>query len=300
VLQDPGMPSPPPETVVRLHGGLATSAQLVAGGASGRHVRAAVETGSLLRVRRGFYAVPDAPAAGATAVAAGGRLAGLSAADSFGLWGGWGSPLHLSVRGHAGHVGGRTLPSTRGVRLVDGRRAIVHWNDDRRDTEWCWRVSLDRCLRQVLRWHDAETAVAVVDTALTAGLLAEASVASLCDGPTAVLAGELARCAPGAQSGVESIARQRLERAGLMLRRQPEIPGVGHVDLGVTGTRVYVEVDGYEFHRSAEQFAEDRRRDAEARSRGYVPLRFTAVQVRDGWPWVERMILAAVAQFGRT
>lgn len=84
------------------------------------------------------------------------------------------------------------------------------------------------------------------------------------------------------------------------VRRFPSPVGTdAFVDFSWPNVGVVVEVDGYEFHKSAEQFAEDRRRDAEARSRGYVPLRFTAVQVRDGWPWVERMILAAVAQFGR-
>ena len=175
----------------------------------------------------------------------------------------------------------------------------MHWNDDRHDTTWCWRVSVERCLRQVLRWHDTETAMAVVDTALTTGLLDVAGVRALSQGPSASLASDLARCAAGAQSGVESITRQRLERIGLAVRRQPEVPGVGHVDLGIAGTMIYVEVDGYEFHKSPEQFAEDRRRDAEARSRGFVPLRFTAVQVRDEWPWVERMILDSVSKYGR-
>ncbi|RKR73208.1 type IV toxin-antitoxin system AbiEi family antitoxin domain-containing protein [Frondihabitans australicus] len=281
---------------VRLAGGIGTSAQLVTAGVTPYATRQAVEIGDLVRVRRGFYAVPDASPRALLAVRSGGRLAGLSAAESFGLWGGWSTPLHLCVSGHAGHVGGRSLPATRGVRLVDGTRAIVHWNDDRRDRDWCWRVSVERCVRQILRWHDAETALAVVDTALTAGLLRAGDVERLAQSPSRVTVADLERCAAGAQSGVESLARQRLQRAGLRVRLQPEVPGVGHVDLGIVGTMVYVEIDGYDYHSDPDQFTEDRRRDAEARRRGFVPLRFAAAQVRDAWPWAERMVLGAVAQ----
>lgn len=289
-------PSPSPESVVRLAGGICTLAQLRAAGLGEHRVRAATGAGSLLRLRRGVYAVGSAPADGVAAVEVGGRLAGLSAAASFGLWGGWNTPLHVCVPKHSGHVAGRGEAS----RPVAGRPVVVHWNDDRHDDEWCWRVCVRRCLRHVMSWHDVETAVAVAETALTAGLLSVADLAELCVGPHAALAGAFARCAAGVQSGVESLVRQRLESVGLVLRRQVRIDGVGHVDLGLVGTRVFVEVDGFEFHRSPAQFAEDRRRDAEARVRGYVPLRFTAVQVRDSWPWVESMVLGAVAQFGRT
>jgi very-short-patch-repair endonuclease len=292
------MPAISPVTALALCGGIGTTRQLLAAGCPARAVHAAIESGELIRLRRGFYAVPAAPESGIAAVRAGGRLAGLSAAGTFGLWSGWNTPLHVCVPGHAGHVKGRSLPSARGVRLVNGTRTVLHWNDDPHDTAWCWRVSIERCLAQVLRWHDPETAIAVIDTGLTRGLVVKEALSVLATGPASAVAGELARCRPGAASGVESIARQRLERIGLQLRLQPEISGVGHVDLGVVGTRVYVEVDGYEFHRSPEQFAEDRRRDAEARRRGYVPLRFTAVQVRDDWPWVERMVLGAIARFG--
>lgn len=286
-----------PAVVARLHGGLCTTAQLVAGGTTAGGIREAVGDGSLRRIRRGFYAVDDAPSLGVAAVCAGGRLAGLSASSTFGLWGGWGTPLHLSVPGNASNIRGET--AGRGIRFIDGRRVVMHWNDDRRDSTWCWRVSAGRAIRQVLRWHDLETALAVVDTALTSGLLTPIDLAGVADGSTFALRRPLLQCRPGAQSGVESLARQRLERIGLTLRLQPEVPGVGRVDIGIVGTRVYVEVDGYEFHKSPEQFAEDRRRDAEGRSRGYTPMRFTAVQVRDDWPWVERMILQALARSGR-
>ncbi|MCU1527806.1 MAG: hypothetical protein JWP75_1569 [Frondihabitans sp.] len=97
---------------------------------------------------------------------------------------------------------------------------------------------------------------------------------------------------------MESIARQRLERLGLVLVRQHAVPGVGNVDLRVVGSNILIDTDGFEFHSSPAQFAEDRRRDAEATVRGFVALRFTALQVRDRWAWVERMVLAALAGVG--
>ena len=97
-------------------------------------------------------------------------------------------------------------------------------------------------------------------------------------------------------SGVESITRQRLTAQGLELEAQADIPFVGTVDFRVVGTAVLIEVDGFEFHRSKAQFDEDRRRDAVAVSRGWIPLRFSADQVRDRWLWVQGTVLATVAR----
>ncbi|BDZ51581.1 hypothetical protein GCM10025867_38220 [Frondihabitans sucicola] len=55
-----------------------------------------------------------------------------------------------------------------------------------------------------------------------------------------------------------------------------------------------IEVGGYRFPSTPQKVADDRRRDAEARLRGYVPLRFTALQVHDRWEWVESVVLGVL------
>lgn len=278
-------------------GGFATFGQLRAAGATSTALRALVDSGRVVRPRRGVYALAEAAPEGLAAVAMGARLGGVSAARSFGLWGGWVRPLTLCLRANASLVGGRKRgdwhPGARSDERVG--EFVVHWSDDPSDVSWCWRVSVERCIRQVLRWNDPETAVAVVDTALTTRQVQLATLLRATEG-SARLSGLLAACRTGAGSGVESIVRQRLEASGLELLQQVDIDGVGIVDFRVVGSRLLIEVDGFEFHSSREKFENDRRRDSEARARGFVPLRFTAVQVRNEWAWVERMILAGLAQ----
>ncbi|ARC57464.1 hypothetical protein AS850_10290 [Frondihabitans sp. 762G35] len=281
----------PLQSVLWRGGGFATYRQLIDAGATSKRLKALVDGGRLLRPRRGVYALPSADPAGLRAVRLGGRLAELSAARSFGLWGGWSDSLVISLPGSAS---GRSLVSRGASRDAPD---LVRWNDDPSETRWCWRVSAQRCILQVLRWHDRATGVAVVETALTARIVDRRSLLErLQHDPhrhDIVL-----RARVGAASGVESIARQRLEGCGLQMEMQSRIDGVGLVDLRVVGTRVIIELDGYRFHSSPERFADDRRRDSEARVRGFVPLRFTALQVCDQWPWVERMILAGIATAG--
>jgi very-short-patch-repair endonuclease len=65
----------------------------------------------------------------------------------------------------------------------------------------------------------------------------------------------------------------------------------------VVGTRVVIEVDGAEYHSSRERFENDRRRDAELASRGYLTIRLSYDQVMNNWPWCEARILAVLSQF---
>ncbi|GAA4265412.1 type IV toxin-antitoxin system AbiEi family antitoxin domain-containing protein [Frondihabitans peucedani] len=275
-------------------GGFATSRQLRAAGATFAVLRELVETGRLVRARQGVYALPAAPEAGVAALRLGGRLAGISAAETFGLWGGWDEPLTVCLRANSSSARARRGERPEPPGDPAGPPISLHWSDDPHDTDWCWRVSLDRCLAQTLRWCREETAVAVLDTALTLGVVDRASLLARVEhSPRLMSVVMLARAGSG--SGPESILRQRLAPMGLVLAQQVPIDGVGLVDFRIVGTPVLVEVDGYRFHSSPERFADDRRRDAEARARGFVPMRFTALQVRDRWPWVESMVLRAVA-----
>lgn len=282
----------PLQAAFQTGGGFATYQQLCAEGATSRSLRRLVYEGRILRLRRGVYALPGASGDGTVAARLGARLAGISAAESFGLWGGWDERLTVCVPRNSS-TAGRLAPA-HGAGLGElGPR--VHWTDDPRDSAWCWRVSLDRCLLQTLRWSDEETAIAVVDTALTAKMIDREELLARTEHLPRV--GSLVgRTRAGSGSGVESIFRQRMESTGLLLTQQPKIDGVGFVDFRVEGTRVLIEVDGYRFHSTPQKFADDRRRDAEARLRGYVPLRFTAFQVRDRWQSVEKVVLGVLSQ----
>ena len=81
----------------------------------------------------------------------------------------------------------------------------------------------------------------------------------------------------------------------IIARPQVQIAGVGRVDL-VVGTKLVVELDGWEFHETREQFEEDRRRDARLTELGYRVLRITYRQLMRGWARVRAAVLACVAR----
>jgi hypothetical protein len=258
MIQPRGMTSL--ETVLRRAGGIASTAALSAAGHRAPAVRSAVEAGTIRRIRRGFYAVPDAWPPGVAAVRAGGRLAGISAASSYGAWGGWRNTVHVVLASNASRTRVVPPPSQRreGQPLRDdlvGLPVELHWGDDPADRASCWRVSPLRSLRQVLLWSDEETAIACVETALECRMLGADDRGLLVSTGSERSARLIASCRRGSGSGIESIARQRLERLGFELRQQVPVEGVGRVDLQIVGTRVLIEIDGFAHHSDRSAFA---------------------------------------------
>jgi very-short-patch-repair endonuclease len=83
---------------------------------------------------------------------------------------------------------------------------------------------------------------------------------------------------PTAQSLAETYARVTMREAGLDVRAQARIRGVGSVDLLVEGALI-VEVDGRSYHSDERQFALDRQRDRTAALQGLTTVRFTHSEV---------------------
>jgi very-short-patch-repair endonuclease len=270
-----------PSPTVRAWGGLATRAQLLDAAFAPSDVATALRRGRLIQVRRAHFAVPDAPSTAVEAVRIGGRLGGPSAASSFGLWSGHDPRLHVVVPANASRL--RPAPL--------GRAVTLHWLDTPVHQE-CWRVDLATCLRQMIAWCDRETALACLDTAVTRfGVMG----ARAGDGPRTRLL--LAAARPGSDSGNESIVRRRLEAAGVTVRQQARIAGVGRVDMIVPGTPLVIEVDGRGYHSAVEQFENDRRRDAALIALGRIPLRLSAQRIHGDWSGCVGDVLGAIAQF---
>lgn len=227
-----------------------------------RVLTAAVDSGRLLRPRRGVYAHPALSREAIAALAAGGRLSCVSAARSYGLWGGQDGRLHLRVGSHAG----RTDPGT-----------VRHWEQPDTQAE-LWRVSFDECLRSVVRCADEETAIAVLDTALSAGSISLARLRRVFDGSSARSLAVMASARPGSDSGVESILRQRLTARGHHVEQQVAVSGVGRVDARVDGW-LYVEIDGFAYHADRDAFERDRTRDTGLALLGARCVRFPARDV---------------------
>jgi very-short-patch-repair endonuclease len=228
---------------------------------------AAVRDGSLRRLRKGIYAVPTASTAAVAAIAARGRLSCTTAARSYGLWAGDDVRLHLQFAPNA-----RAGPR-------DG--AVCHWFPVEPQRE-AWRVSVEDCLRSVARCADEETAVAVFDTAISAGLTNPVALREVLSGQPANVRARASLARAGSDSGVESIVRQRLQRWGHVVDQQVHVGGVGRVDMRIDGT-LYLEIDGFAFHKGREQFERDRARDAVLAARGLRSLRVSAAQVMGEW-----------------
>jgi very-short-patch-repair endonuclease len=292
---------------VRKLGNIATRAQLVARGVSGGDLTTAVRLGEIRRIRQAHYATPAATAEAVHATRVGGRLAGLSAARSYGLWAGFDNRLHVALRANASRLRTNVAPSviaeareTDGTRLTPDsadREVVLHWLASSSSGSECWRTSVSETLAQVATWCDRETAVACLDTARTVLGLGDAAITrALGDIPAEkrMLAG---RSRPGSDSGLESVARQRLLALGVTVAQQVEFVGVGFVDMQIAGTNILIEIDGRQYHSEAAAFENDRRRRNELVRRGYVVLEFSYKQVLENWSWCESMIIGALSQF---
>jgi very-short-patch-repair endonuclease len=279
----------------------------MARGVSGGDLTTAVRLGEIRRIRQAHYATPAAAADAVYATRVGGRLAGLSAARSYGLWAGFDNRLHIALRANASRLRTNVAPSvmaeardSQGTRLTPDtadREVVLHWLASASNSGQCWRTSVAETLAQVATWCDRETAVACLDTARTVLGLGDAAIMrALEDIPAEkrMLAG---RSRQGSDSGLESIVRQRILILGLSVVQQVQFAGVGFVDMQIDGTNILIEIDGRQYHSEAAAFENDRRRRNELVRRGYVVLEFSYTQVLENWSWCESMILGALSQF---
>lgn len=286
-------------------GGVATRQQLIACGFSGTDLTRGVRLGTIQRIRQARYVTMAASADAVAAARVGGMLAGPSAAESYGLWAGFDKRLHVSVGQNSSRLRTNRMPSAldAGHRLtpdIKDREIVVHWLKHGAVPELgpeCWRVSMPVCLRQMVDWADQETAMACVETALSR-MSKAALLLDFADAP-ALHRLMVERAQGGCDSGWESIVANRLRGRGLRVIHQVAIEGLGDFDLGIVGTAVIVEIDGFAYHRDAVAFENDRRRRTELAARGYVVVVLTARQLATDWRWCERMILTAVARATR-
>jgi very-short-patch-repair endonuclease len=285
--------------VINRLGGIATKAELAAFGISGFDLTAAVRRGQIRRVRRAHYATPAAPWDAVLAVRVGGRLAGISAAKSYGLWAGFDERLHIAVPANASRLRTTYAPSFSDEVTPDisDRETILHWTAPPVAASECWRVSAKDALLQVLDWADAETAIACLDSARTVLGWTDHDIHELFANEPARPRARAALSRPGSDSGPESVVRQRLLAAGIHVDQQVQIPDVGRVDMVVQGARVAIEVDSRTYHSDPESFENDRRRGAELLAIGYADIRLSFKQIFGDWPWCLAKVEGAITVF---
>lgn len=278
--------------VVDALGGIARRDQILGAGLSGTDITAAVRRGEVRRVRRAHYASRSALPDAEVATRVGGRLAGLSAARSYGLWGGFDERCHVVVATNASRL--RVITTHEATTPdVSDREVVVHWQDAMPSRE-CWRVGLLDALRQVAAWADPETAMAVLDTALDLGVVSKAQLLRAFADEPATSRIRAAAAEPGSGSGYESIVVRRLRARGFRVRQQVIVPGVGRIDAEVEDF-LFLEIDGAEFHDTREARDADAIRDAGLVARGRPVIRLRTRRIRDDWSGCLADIEAALA-----
>lgn len=250
-------------------GGAARYSDLRRAGVPEHAIRRAVASDQVLAVGHGTFALPWAPREVALATLFRAQVGCVTACEH------WGLPL---------------WGTHRGIHLVVPR----HRSASRRDPGELAEVDLHRTSAPLPAggWAPAAEAVdqsawcttpveqlVLVDAAVHRGLILPGDVGHFGAAPARRLAW-LRRMASGAaESPLETVARVGLVTAGLAVREQVTVRGVGRVDFVVEETFA-VEVDGWEFHQSRESFERDRARDRALLTRGVPVLRFTARELR--------------------
>lgn len=278
---------------IRGLGGLAATHELLRRGWSAYALARAVHLGRILRVRQGWYALPETPVDSQRAVRVGGRLTCASAAYELGMWEQPPARLHVNVRRNASRLRNSFVKEKRLTEHPDAG-VIVHWTD-KHTTSRRFVSDIRQVLLDMVWCHSPEIVVATVDVALHAGWLSERGWREAIRPLPVRLRRLLSRVDAASQSFLESVMRFRLSMLGIATRSQVRVSGVGHVDL-VVGDGLVIEMDGWRFHNTREQFEEDRRRDARLVLLGYRVLRFTYRQLMRRWQVVLGTIRGCIAK----
>lgn len=260
------------------HGVLSTT-QLDLVGLARADRDAAIRSGRLVRIRRGWYARTDADDEAVAAVRAQGCVSCASVLRMRGVW----VPETLAGR-HVRHADHRREQGRRGCRPHGSNPPVRAAIDD-----------IETAFRCVLRCGSAEDVVVVADSLLHLRLAsADELRAWMRTAPRRVAA--LLDATDVAESGLESIVRVRLRSCNLRVRTQVWI-GRRRVDL-LVGDRLVIECDGAEHHGTWAAHAEDRARDRALVAEGYTVMRVTYRQVLDDWPSIEQQVLDVVRRRG--
>ncbi len=251
-----------PRTVDDLEGAgehrVYTTADLRRLGMTKRDIGRIVDGAALVRVHRGLYLAPDAPAPVVHAARTGGRVGCVSALLLAGVF-------VLTVRDvHLHYERGASPGRSTGVR---------HWERlARRPHPRAVVVHIIDALIQATNCQSPRAAVASLDSALHLGLIDDDDLDEI-----------FARVAPRrrvlrryldgrAESGPESIVRMMAVLLGFRVEVQVRVRGVGRVDLVLDGWLV-VECDSEQFHVGWPMQKKDRRRDLALAARGFVTMR---------------------------
>ncbi|MGB3696905.1 MAG: hypothetical protein WBA05_05680 [Gordonia sp. (in: high G+C Gram-positive bacteria)] len=246
--------------------GIYTSRQLTTMlGYTDAEIRSAVASGTLIRLRRGWFAAPIHDARAASAVRDGGILTCADALRFHGLWvppGHDGLHLRRSTNLSGKHRGCRPL---RGA-LRSATQAVD---------------PIPQALSCAARCLDPDEWIAVSDSYLNITGKNRGDLRVELDGAGPTVARLIDKTDGRSQSGTESIARVRLRSEGFEVVVQPTVDRVGRCDLRIG--LLIIECDSKLYHATRAGYFNDRRRDRRALGDEWLPFRLTYDDVLYGW-----------------
>ncbi|PYE20208.1 hypothetical protein DFR67_102346 [Williamsia limnetica] len=245
--------------------GVYSRAELRKRGLDGWILRKELAGGSLFSVRNGWYAVPSADTVVVEAVRLGGALSCVSALRKHGLWVPSGySGVHVRASRHGKQQLARSCQGP-------GRPVPVSTALD----------PIPIALGCAFRCMSDEDWIAGCDSVLNTLRLSVPALQAEMGRIPQKMYDLMSKCDPNSQSGTESLARVRLRAAGFSVHVQPDIAGVGRVDLRIG--RLLIECDSVTHHTSLENYRNDRRRDRTALVNKWMTMRLTYDDVLYGW-----------------
>ncbi|PPF28892.1 hypothetical protein C5D07_12780 [Rathayibacter tritici] len=267
-------------------GGVVKTAQFLREGTTQRELTRAVVAGSLVRIRKGWYARPGLAPSIEQAFRVGGVLACADAAAVHGLWVPHFRGLHVAVVDRASRLRDREEYHRRLAHAAD---VVVHWSETAPSP--CTLVqSIEDCIVIAARCQGAEFAFVLLESALRLRLLGDSAKQRLLERLPPRIQRLLLPAGRLSESGLESMVAFRLHRLGIRFRQQVRI-GARRVDF-LLGEALVLEVDGAAFH-EADQ---DNRRDIELGRLGYRIHHFRSSAVLRHWDTVEADIVAALSR----
>jgi very-short-patch-repair endonuclease len=255
-------------------------------------LRAAVQSGDVIRVAHGRYALPECTDPWLAALRLSGVISHVSAAQHW--------RLEVLARPTAPDVTVR-----RGRHHVDGRSVAVHWAD-LAATDLDERGRVTSPLRTVLdcaRLLPFAQGLAIADSALRNGLvtrseLSAAAVSLAGAGRARVLS--VTEAADGRAGSVLESATRAILIEGRVDGFVPQLVVrdetlYARVDLGSDAQRTVIEADSFEHHGTRAALADDCRRYDELVVRGWLVLRFAWEHVMFDPDWVLATVRATIA-----
>lgn len=258
-------------------GGVARTPTLLSLGVSRHTIVKSLTQARIVRVKRGWVALPDADPVLVTAARNSVVISCISRAKRLGLWVFKEEQTHVASKPNG-------APLTDPHFIVHRHRPISPRHPDHLED------SLVNTLALVAACMPHEEAVAIWDSALNKKLT---DVHTLQQFPLPSRAQKvLGDTTPLTDSGIESYLRQRLAWLPATFRLQIWL--LGHRVDALVGERLVIQADGG--HHIGPQRDSDNKHDAVLRLAGYTVIRVSYRQLVHEWPKVQELITSAIAQ----